>query len=77
MRNLKYNELFEKENEDALLYRRQSEIQKWLSKVKIKNPLSGLFSKKKKKMIEYQEYDTDEDEDYDDVLPYLKGRREY
>lgn len=45
--------------------------------MQINNPFSKFFKRRKKNMFEYIDYDTDEDEEYDDVLPYLKGRKEY
>ncbi len=51
-KDLKYDEVFIEENEDAKLKRNQTEIQKFMSRFKLKNPLSGFFSKKKPK-IEY------------------------
>ena len=77
VKNLQYNELFVEENKDAKRKRKQAAIHSFMKRFKGKNLLKSLFKKDKDKQVTYQDYDTDEDEDYDDTLPYLKGRREF
>ena len=77
-KDLQFDQLFVDENKDAKIKKKKEDIDKFLFGLRKKNPFEGLF-KKKKKTIEYQDFNTDEDEeeDLDDVLPYLKGRKEY
>lgn len=77
VKEIAYNDVFIEENEDAKHKRKQVAVKSFMSKFKTRNLLSGLFKRKKDKQIDYQDYDTDEEEDYDDVLPYLKGRMEF
>ena len=51
-KDLRYEDLFVEENWDAKNKRNQDELKKWMSKLRLKNPLAGFF-KKKKKTIEY------------------------
>lgn len=75
---LEYNDVFVKENEDAIKKRqRQQEKPNLLTRLSNMNPFKGIFSRRKNRYPEYQDYDTDDEEEFDDVLPYLKGRREF
>lgn len=76
---VKYADEFVEENEDAKAKRRKEMRNKFLRKFKMKGGLKSFFRKMKKKMgIEYVEFDTDDDEeDLNEVLPFLKGRYEY
>jgi hypothetical protein len=71
-----YKDEFVEENEDAKTKRRKEMRNKFLNKFKMGGGMKSFFRKIKKKMdIEYVEFDTDDDEeDLDEVLPFLKGR---
>lgn len=77
VKEIKYNDLFVEENDDAKLFNKQAAVKGFMNKFRAKNLLGSFFRRKKDNQIEYQDYDTDEEEDYDDVLPYLKGRMEF
>ena len=74
-----YKDEFVEENEDAKIKRKRELRNKFLNKFKIGGGMKSLFRKIKKKMdIEYVEFDTDDDEeDLEQVLPFLKGRYFY
>lgn len=76
---VKYEDEFVEENEDAKQKRKREMRNKFLRKFKMKGGLKSFFRKIKKKTdIEYVEFDTDDDEeDLNEVLPFLKGRYEY
>lgn len=78
-KEVRYDDEFVEENEDAKIKRRKDMRNKFLKKFKIGGGLKSLFRKIKKKAgVEYVEFDTDEDEeDLDEVLPFLKGRYIY
>lgn len=71
-----YEEEFIPENEDAVKKRKREQRLAFLKKFKLKGGFKGLFSRlRRKKGIEYVDFDTDDDEeDLDEVLPFLKGR---
>ena len=73
---LEFDDVFVKENEDALKKTRKQETKGFLAGLKFSNPFKGIFTRKNKTK-EYLDYDTDDDEEFEDVLPYLKGRKEF
>jgi hypothetical protein len=75
---LKYDDEFVKENEDAIKKRRKEERNKFLNKFKMRGGFRSIFKKLKKRDVEYIDFDTDDDEeDLDEVLPFLKGRLKF
>ena len=72
-----YEDIFVEENKDAKAKQKDNERKKLLDRFRIKNPFMGIFNRRFMNRIEYQDYDTDDEEDFDDVLPYLKGRLEF
>ena len=72
---VRYSDEFVPENEDAIKKRKREMRNKFLKKFKLKGGFKSMFRRMRKRKIEYVDFDTDDDEeDLDEVLPFLKGR---
>lgn len=75
---VRFDDVHVPENRDARERAHDNQTRRFIEGLRFPNQLKGLFGGKgsNDKELQYQDFDSEEGEDYDDLLPYLKGRIE-